>query len=142
MTSGPEVFVFFRHIFVSCTDVCFICDWCESQIYEDESSSLKRKLSSYVSGFWNILDVTTLALFIIAVILRFIPSSVCADCFEVARTLLALNLMTFLTRLLQFFSVNKVLGPKLVMIGRMVSEVNVIMRAILLMLISWLGFIK
>lgn len=60
----------------------------------------------------------TIGLFIIGIILRFLPYP---STFEAARVFLALNFVSFFLRLLHIFSVHKELGPKLVMIGRMVS---------------------
>ena len=82
------------------------------------SNSLSTKLWSYISDTWNIVDMITIVLFIIGMVLRFIPSP---STFEAARVFLALNFVSFFLRLLHIFSVHKELGPKLVMIGRMVS---------------------
>ncbi len=73
----------------------------------------------YLSIFWNKLDVLSVILFFIAIILRFIPSS---DCFCGARILLAIDLSIWFIRTLDIFSAVKQLGPKLVMIGEMVTR--------------------
>ena len=88
------------------------------QVVSTTSNSLTTKLWSYISDTWNIVDMITIVLFIIGMVLRFIPSS---STFEAARVFLALNFVSFFLRLLHIFSVHKELGPKLVMIGRMVS---------------------
>ncbi len=44
----------------------------------------------------------------------------CTACVEAGRVVLSLCLMMFWFRILHIFSVHKELGPKLVMIGRMV----------------------
>ena len=89
------------------------------QVVSTTSNSLTTKLWSYISDTWNIVDMITIVLFIIGMVLRFIPS---ASTFEAARVFLALNFVSFFLRLLHIFSVHKELGPKLVMIGRMVSS--------------------
>lgn len=48
----------------------------------------------------------------------------CKECVEAGRIVLSLCLMMFWFRILHIFSVHKELGPKLVMIGRMVSLEN------------------
>ena len=83
--------------------------------------TLTTKLQSYVTDIWNVLDLATIGLFLIGTILRFIPNP---KTFEAARIILALDFITFFLRLLQLFSVDKKLGPKLVMIQRMVSNIN------------------
>ncbi len=81
--------------------------------------TIHGKLMGYLSIFWNKLDVLSLILFFIAIILRFIPSS---DCFCGARILLAIDLSIWFIRTLDIFSAVKQLGPKLVMIGEMVTR--------------------
>ncbi|PIK55607.1 putative transient receptor potential cation channel subfamily M member 2 isoform X7 [Apostichopus japonicus] len=63
------------------------------------------------------VDVATLLLFGIGLGLRFFPGT-----FQAARIVLALDLMVFYMRLLQSFSVSKNLGPKLIMIARMMVD--------------------
>jgi len=82
------------------------------------STSLLTKLHSYITDTWNIVDMITIVLFIIGMVLRFLPYE---NTFEAGRVFLALNFVSFFLRLLHIFSVHKELGPKLVMIGRMVS---------------------
>jgi hypothetical protein len=89
------------------------------QIAQDDSSSFRLKLWSYISDVWNILDVITMLLFLTGMILRAIPDN--TSTFRAARIVLSINLLTFYLRLLHIFSVFKQLGPVLVMIGRMVS---------------------
>ena len=47
--------------------------------------------------------------------------TIIADRLSYARVILCLALLTFWCRILHIFSVIRILGPKLVMIGRMVS---------------------
>lgn len=82
------------------------------------STSIATKLQTYITDTWNIVDIITILLFIIGMVLRFLPHE---NTFEAARVFLALNFVSFFLRLLHIFSVHKELGPKLVMIGRMVS---------------------
>lgn len=85
------------------------------------SSSTKNfntKLNSYITDPWNIVDVATIVIFVIGIMLRFLPYQ---ETLEAARCVMALNLVIFFFRILHIFSVHKQLGPKLVMIGRMVS---------------------
>ena len=88
------------------------------QLATNEASGIGRKIWDYITDFWNFLDIFTILLFIAGVVLQV---SNCDDCFEASRVVLAINLMTFFFRILHIFSVHKELGPKLVMIGRMVS---------------------
>jgi transient receptor potential cation channel subfamily M protein 2 len=84
-----------------------------------ELKSMYGKLVSYLSVFWNRLDVLAISLFIIAFILRFLPRN---QCFCAARIILAIDLSLWYIRILDIFAAVKRLGPKLVMIGEMVIE--------------------
>ncbi|XP_013398789.1 transient receptor potential cation channel subfamily M member 2 [Lingula anatina] len=90
------------------------------QLLADDASVFRLKLMSYIYDAWNVVDVVTLLFFLTGTVLRLIPG--CEGCFEAARIVLALNLMTFWFRILHIFSVQKTLGPMLVMIGRMVID--------------------
>ncbi|XP_041372305.1 transient receptor potential cation channel subfamily M member-like 2 [Gigantopelta aegis] len=89
------------------------------QVFMGTATSLRSKIASYFTDSWNILDVITLVLFTVGMILRFIPGD---NFLEAARVILALNLVSFFLRILHIFSVNKQLGPKLVMIRRMLED--------------------
>lgn len=91
------------------------------QLFGSEASVFRLKFKQYIFDFWNILDVITILTFFIGIILKLVPQESCKDCLEASRIMLALNLMMFYFRMLDIFSVHKELGPKLVMIGRMVS---------------------
>ena len=73
----------------------------------------------WISDYWNIADLANLVLFGIGFTLRLLPS---ASALSAARVILALDLGIFYIRILHMFSIFKNLGPKLIMIGRMVSE--------------------
>ena len=84
------------------------------------SKTVGNKLYSYITNGWNIVDVITILLFICGMMFKLIRTD---DTLEAARVILGLNLITFFIRILHIFSVHKELGPKLVMIGRMVSYI-------------------
>jgi len=88
------------------------------QLVTDDSSN---KLKSYISDLWNVLDIITLMTYLSGLILRIIPITVCGTCFYASRIVFAFNHMMFFFRILHMFAVWEKLGPKLVMIGRMVS---------------------
>lgn len=63
------------------------------------------------------MDSFSLMAFVVAAILRFFDST-----YEAARIILSLNIIVFIVRSLQIVSVNRQLGPKLVMIRKMVRS--------------------
>ncbi|KAL3837310.1 hypothetical protein ACJMK2_022676, partial [Sinanodonta woodiana] len=82
------------------------------------------KLKAYIADFWNIADILMIVLFVIGMILKHLH---CQNTLEAARIVLGINLITFFLRLLQIFSLSKELGPKLVMIIRMVPKQQITM---------------
>ncbi|KAL9966190.1 hypothetical protein ACROYT_G024228 [Oculina patagonica] len=85
------------------------------QLAAQQPRSIRDKLSVYFSDTWNLVDAFSLLAFIVAAFLRFFDST-----YEAARILLSLNIIVFIVRSLQIISVNRQLGPKLVMIRKMV----------------------
>ena len=89
------------------------------QLSDNSAISVQAKVLTYLDDFWNVLDMITIVLFTVGMSLRFIPNSAT---FSVARVVLSINLISFFFRILHIFSVKKELGPKLVMIRRMVCR--------------------
>ncbi|WAR05104.1 TMP2L-like protein [Mya arenaria] len=73
-------------------------------------------------------------LFIIGITLRFLPYE---STFEAARVVLALNFVTYFLRLLHIFSVHKKLGPKLVMIGKMLKDLIYFLLILMVFVLSY-----
>ncbi|CAL1536039.1 unnamed protein product, partial [Lymnaea stagnalis] len=96
--------------------------------------SFKFKVTSYFHDSWNILDITSIVLFLVGIVLRFIPSE---DTLSAARVILSINLITFFSRILHIFSVNKQLGPKLVMIYRMIQDLKWFVVILLVFVVSY-----
>ena len=90
------------------------------QVAENDSHGVWLKLRHHVSDLWNLLDVVTLLTYAGGLVLRVMPVSLCGPCFYAARIVLAFNLMLFFFRILHMFAVHANLGPKLVMIYKMV----------------------
>ncbi|WAR04383.1 TRPM2-like protein [Mya arenaria] len=88
----------------------------------------------YFTDTWNVVDTMTNMLFIIGITLRFLPYE---GTFEAARVVLALNFITFFLRLLYIFSVHKELGPKLVMIGKMMKDLIYFFLILMVFVLSY-----
>eukprot|EP00112_Aurelia_sp_Birch-Aquarium-sp1_P007627 Seg1831.8 transcript_id=Seg1831.8/GoldUCD/mRNA.D3Y31 product="Transient receptor potential cation channel subfamily M member 2" protein_id=Seg1831.8/GoldUCD/D3Y31 len=95
------------------------------QIMTQEPKSFLGKLEWYFSSTWNIADVFSLSAFMVATALRYVAWHDHSKPFlSAARIILATDIIIFIVRLLQIFSVNKNLGPKLVMIRRMLQDLK------------------
>ncbi|XP_052803928.1 transient receptor potential cation channel subfamily M member-like 2 isoform X2 [Mya arenaria] len=104
------------------------------QMVTSSSTTLATKLQSYFTDTWNVVDTMTNMLFIIGITLRFLPYE---GTFEAARVVLALNFITFFLRLLYIFSVHKELGPKLVMIGKMMKDLIYFFLILMVFVLSY-----
>ncbi|CAI9735657.1 transient receptor potential cation channel subfamily M member-like 2 isoform X4 [Octopus vulgaris] len=82
------------------------------------SLSIWSKFKNYIRSAWNIIDVITIVLFILGYILRLL------DVAETARVIFCLNLISFYIRFLHMFSIDKNLGPKLIMIKEMMRDLG------------------
>ncbi|XP_039216172.1 transient receptor potential cation channel subfamily M member 4 isoform X3 [Crotalus tigris] len=82
------------------------------------SRPLLQRIRRYFLDTWNQFDITALLLFMIGLVCRLFPSS-----YESGRTILCLDFMIFTLRLIHIFAVNKQLGPKMIIIGRMMKDV-------------------
>jgi len=104
-----------------CDKTCnFMLNWSVVQITMNDSPDVKFKIIDYAYDLWNFLEILTFVTYITGLILRFIPVAVCSTCFYVSRIIFAFNHMMFFFCILRMFAVHEVLGPKLVMISKMV----------------------
>ncbi|NXF86652.1 TRPM5 protein, partial [Eubucco bourcierii] len=87
--------------------------------YTDEDSDLMKKFKLYVEDNWNKCDMVTIFLFIIGVICRQMLTST----FQAGRTILAIDFMVFTLRLIHIFAIHKQLGPKIIIVERMMKDV-------------------
>ncbi|KAF2977155.1 hypothetical protein EK904_007940 [Melospiza melodia maxima] len=86
--------------------------------YTDEDTNLMKKFKLYVEDNWNKCDMVTIFLFIIGVICRMLNST-----FQAGRTILAIDFMVFTLRLIHIFAIHKQLGPKIIIVERMMKDV-------------------
>ncbi|XP_071824932.1 transient receptor potential cation channel subfamily M member-like 2 isoform X2 [Apostichopus japonicus] len=81
------------------------------------SFSLGHRIQLWMKDYWNIIDAVSLGTCVIGLGLDFSSST---D--QIGHLLLAVDIMLFYMRLLQMFKVSKMLGPKLIMIWKMVVD--------------------
>uniref|UniRef100_A0A8C6XNB1 Ion transport domain-containing protein n=1 Tax=Naja naja TaxID=35670 RepID=A0A8C6XNB1_NAJNA len=82
------------------------------------SRPLLQRVRRYFLDTWNQFDITALLLFMVGLVCRLFPSS-----YESGRTILCLDFMIFTLRLIHIFAVNKQLGPKMIIVGKMMKDV-------------------
>ncbi|KAF4801614.1 Transient receptor potential cation channel subfamily M member 5 [Turdus rufiventris] len=86
--------------------------------YTDEDTNLMKKFKLYVEDNWNKCDMVAIYLFIIGVTCRMLNAT-----FQAGRTILAIDFMVFTLRLIHIFAIHKQLGPKIIIVERMMKDV-------------------
>ncbi|XP_027891969.1 transient receptor potential cation channel subfamily M member 4-like isoform X1 [Xiphophorus couchianus] len=80
--------------------------------------TLRQRLRVYIQDVWNKFDLLAITLFISGLICRMFEWS-----YEYGRELLCVAFMVFTLRLIHIFAIHKELGPKIVIVGKMVKDV-------------------
>ncbi|XP_067945051.1 transient receptor potential cation channel subfamily M member-like 2 [Watersipora subatra] len=98
----------------------------------------KQRITDWTKNFWNHLDLLAVVLLFFAAILRFtIPER---D-FDVARWLYSLSFIVYVLRFTQVFYVIEQLGPKIIMIKKMMADLG-LFCVILLMTVLMFGVVS
>ncbi|XP_065060312.1 transient receptor potential cation channel subfamily M member 6-like isoform X1 [Rhopilema esculentum] len=87
------------------------------QVLKSDTGRLYKKVYEWSRSKWNLCDGLAIFLFYIGLGLRLNPSTVSAG-----RVVLAVDIMFWIIRLLDIFSVNQNLGPYVVIIGKMTID--------------------
>ncbi|KAM5317908.1 LOW QUALITY PROTEIN: transient receptor potential cation channel subfamily M member 5 [Glossophaga mutica] len=109
--SGPEAALYFW-VFT------LVLEEARQGFFTDEDTQLGKKFRLYVEDNWNKCDVVAIFLFIAGVACRVLPSA-----FEAGRAVLAVDFMVFTLRLIHIFAIHKQLGPKIIIVERMMKDV-------------------
>lgn len=91
-----------------------------------EPGTVSHKFVCYIRNPWNQLDVVSITFLIVAEILAG-TTKLCYASLPYIRVLVGISIFIFYSRLLQFFSANKHIGPKLVSVAASFS--NIIRRS-------------
>ncbi|XP_069496552.1 transient receptor potential cation channel subfamily M member 2-like isoform X2 [Ambystoma mexicanum] len=94
------------------------CEELRQSFYDPEHMGFVKKCKLYILNFWNQVDVLALSLFAVGIVCRFIPLTLYAG-----RIILSLDFAIFCFRLMHIFAVSKVLGPKIIMMWRMIKDI-------------------
>ncbi|XP_040842632.1 transient receptor potential cation channel subfamily M member 2 isoform X2 [Ochotona curzoniae] len=95
-----------------------VCEEIRQLLCDPDEYGLVKMVALYLSDFWNKLDVAAILLFIVGLICRLIPATLYPG-----RVVLALDFIMFCLRLMHIFTVNKILGPKIIIVKRMMKDV-------------------
>ncbi|CAD5113778.1 DgyrCDS2946 [Dimorphilus gyrociliatus] len=102
------------------------------EVISSEPVKLSQKILVYFSEFWNICDTLAIILFIIGVSFRLNP-----DTKAIGKVIYSVDIILWYIRILDIFSVNKYLGPYVMMIGKMVKDMLYFIVILLVVLMSF-----
>ncbi|XP_078136174.1 transient receptor potential cation channel subfamily M member 4-like [Sander vitreus] len=95
----------------------FVCEEIRQTFFLG-SMSYRQRIRVYIQDVWNKFDLTAITLFIIGVICRMFKWS-----YGFGRDVLCVGYMVFTLRLLHIFAIHKQLGPKIIIVGKMMKDV-------------------
>ncbi|XP_030019179.1 transient receptor potential cation channel subfamily M member 4-like [Sphaeramia orbicularis] len=78
----------------------------------------RQRFRLYIQDVWNKCDLTAIILFIIGLICRMFEWS-----YGFGRDVLCVDYMVFTLRLIHIFAIHKQLGPKIIIVGKMMKDV-------------------
>ncbi|XP_046897658.1 transient receptor potential cation channel subfamily M member 5 isoform X2 [Hypomesus transpacificus] len=108
---APEIMLYFW-VFT------LVLEELRQSFFTDEDTNILKKFKLYVEDNWNKCDMVAILLFVIGVSCRMADST-----YEAGRTVLALDFMVFTLRLIHIFAIHKQLGPKIIIVERMIKDV-------------------
>ncbi|KAF6122339.1 transient receptor potential cation channel subfamily M member 2 [Phyllostomus discolor] len=95
-----------------------VCEELRQLLYDPDECGLAKMAVLYFSDFWNKLDIAAILLFIAGLTCRLIPGLLYPG-----RIVLSLDFIMFCLRLMHIFTVSKTLGPKIIIVKRMMKDV-------------------
>uniref|UniRef100_A0A673Y424 Transient receptor potential melastatin 4b3 n=1 Tax=Salmo trutta TaxID=8032 RepID=A0A673Y424_SALTR len=78
----------------------------------------RQRMRKYVQDVWNKCDLTAIILFIIGLTCRMFQWS-----YEFGRAVLCVDYMVFTLHLIHIFAIHKQLGPKIIIVGKMMKDI-------------------
>ncbi|XP_034510616.1 transient receptor potential cation channel subfamily M member 2 isoform X5 [Ailuropoda melanoleuca] len=95
-----------------------VCEELRQLFYDPDEFGLRKVALLYISDFWNKLDIGAILLFIAGLTCRLIPGLLYSG-----RVILSLDFIMFCLRLMHIFTISKTLGPKIIIVKRMMKDV-------------------
>uniref|UniRef100_A0A671KJD8 Transient receptor potential cation channel subfamily M member 4-like n=1 Tax=Sinocyclocheilus anshuiensis TaxID=1608454 RepID=A0A671KJD8_9TELE len=91
--------------------------WVFTIVCEEIRETFSQRLMLYVQDVWNKFDVLAISLFIAGLCCRMFSWS-----FNMGRGILCVDYMVFTLRLIHIFAIHRQLGPKIIILGKMIKD--------------------
>ncbi|KAM9780448.1 transient receptor potential cation channel subfamily M member 4-like [Neosynchiropus ocellatus] len=96
------------------------------------SNFVVQKMRNYIQDVWNKCDLAAVGLFCLALCCRMFHWS-----YEFGRSVMAVDYMVFTLRLIHIFAVHKQLGPKIIIVGKMMKDIFFFMFILAVWLLAY-----
>ncbi|XP_063743322.1 transient receptor potential cation channel subfamily M member 2 [Eleginops maclovinus] len=94
-----------------------VCDEVRQLFHDPDGFVFRKKVRMYINDLWNILDVLSILFFIIGLAFR-----LTTDLFYAGKILLCIDFVVFCLRLMAIFTISRTLGPKIIIVRRMMTD--------------------
>uniref|UniRef100_A0A3P8XH04 Transient receptor potential cation channel subfamily M member 4-like n=1 Tax=Esox lucius TaxID=8010 RepID=A0A3P8XH04_ESOLU len=94
-----------------------VCEECRKTFLLG-TMTLRQRMRKYIQDVWNKCDLIAITLFVIGLICRMFQWS-----YESGRAMLCVDYMVFTLRLIHIFAIHKQLGPKIIIVGKMMKDI-------------------
>ncbi|KAF7658007.1 hypothetical protein LDENG_00019260 [Lucifuga dentata] len=94
-----------------------VCEEVRQLFHDPDGFGLHKKARMYINDLWNILDMLSIIIFIVGLICRLIPAL-----FYAGKVLLCIDFVVFCLRLMAIFTISRTLGPKIIIVRRMMMD--------------------
>ncbi|XP_075117251.1 transient receptor potential cation channel subfamily M member 2-like [Leptodactylus fuscus] len=110
-----------------------LCEELRQLLYDPDQSGFVFNFVQYITQFWNQVDTVALLLFIVGLICRLVSP----DTVYLGRVFLSLDFMIFCIGFMHIFIVSKVLGPKIIILRRMVLDIFFFLFLLAIWIVSY-----
>ncbi|XP_028446835.1 transient receptor potential cation channel subfamily M member 2 isoform X4 [Perca flavescens] len=94
-----------------------VCEEVRQLFYDPDGFGFRKKARIYINDLWNILDVLSILLFVIGLAFR-----LTTELFYAGKILLCIDFVVFCLRLMAIFTISRTLGPKIIIVRRMMMD--------------------
>ncbi|XP_047456105.1 transient receptor potential cation channel subfamily M member 2 [Mugil cephalus] len=97
--------------------VSLVCEEIRQLFHDPDGFGFRKKAKMYINELWNILDVLSILLFIVGLVFR-----LTTELFYAGKILLCIDFVVFCLRLMAIFTISRTLGPKIIIVKRMMMD--------------------
>ncbi|CAN9497842.1 unnamed protein product [Ophioblennius macclurei] len=94
-----------------------VCEEVRQLFHDPDGFGFRKKAKMYINEVWNILDVLSIVLFVVGLAFR-----LTSGLFYAGKVILCIDFVVFCLRLMAIFTISRTLGPKIIIVRRMMTD--------------------